>query len=152
MQATFHARNGRNACQRLLRLYCDWLRKLAGDFFGHLLSRYFSAPRFQSSLAISDETPPEKLVRRICARFQASFAHQNRLGTRLITRHEAKPKRSGNYDLSASNFGIWLSGLESVFSESHQMYRVDTEANHSSHLHIREIISGKTKGPETAFA
>ena len=43
---------------------------------------------------------------------------------------------------SASYFGIWLSGLESVFSEAHQKYRVNTDASHSSHLRIRERISG----------
>ena len=30
---------------------------------------------------------------------------------------------------SASYFGIWLSGLESVFSEAHQKYRVNTDAS-----------------------
>ena len=54
-------------------------------------------------------------------------------------------------DLSASNFGIWLSGLESVFSEAHQKYRVNTEASHSSYLRIRERISGETWGTEMAF-
>ena len=43
-----------------------------------------------------------------------------------------------------SNFGIELSGLESVFSEAHQKYRVNTEASHPSHLQIRERISGET--------
>ena len=45
-----------------------------------------------------------------------------------------------------------FSGLESVLSEAHQNYRVDTEARNSSHLRIRERISGKTWGPEMAFA
>ena len=45
---------------------------------------------------------------------------------------------------SASNFGVWISGLESLLSEAHQKHRVSTEASNPSHLQIRERISGET--------
>ena len=38
-----------------------------------------------------------------------------------------------------------------MLSEALQKYRVDTEASHSSHLRIRERISGETLRPEMAF-
>ena len=39
-----------------------------------------------------------------------------------------------------------------MLSEAHQKYRVNTEASYSSHLRIRERISGETWGPEMVFA
>ena len=52
---------------------------------------------------------------------------------------------------SAFNFGVWMSGLESLLSEARQKHRVSTEASHPSHLRIREGIPGETWGLEMVF-